>query len=135
MDQPGSNSVPPGDPPPTSLIDPAWEKWRNEQVQTISTILSQVFKVEDEVRQSKAPSRLLRTRHSTNDEQEICEKLKAIRQQISEYEQVLQLSIKRIDKALQVVRPPEPVPETPEDKPTSRLKEFIRWVRQFFHDS
>jgi hypothetical protein len=135
MDQPVTNSAPPEIPPPHSLMDPVWEKWRNEQVQTISTILSQVFKVEDEVRQSKAPSRLLRTRHSTNNEQEICEKLNAIRQQISEYEQMLQLSIKRIDKALQVVKPPEPVPAIPEDKPTPFLKGLIKWVRQLFHPS
>lgn len=135
MDKPAPNSTSQENPPPNSLVDPSWEKWRNEQVQTISTILSQVFKVEDEVRQSKAPSRLLRTKNSTHNEQEICEKLNAIRQQISEYEQVLQLSLKRIDKALQVVNPPEPVPEIAEDKPTSRLKEFIRWVRQLFQGS
>lgn len=135
MDQPVTNSAPQEVPPPNSLVDPSWEKWRNEQIQTISTILSQVFKVEDEVRQSKAPSRLLRTKNSTHNEQEICEKLNAIRQQISEYEQVLQLSLKRIDNALQVVNPPEPVPAAAEDKPSSRLKEFIQWVRQLFQDS
>lgn len=134
MDQISSNSDPQEEPPQNSILDPAWEKWRNDQVQTISNILSHVFKVEDEVRQSKAPSRLLRTRHSTNNEQEICEKLNAIRQQISEYEQMLQLSLKRIDKALQVVKPAEPPPDPPKTKPPSRIKGLKKWARRLFRD-
>ncbi len=117
-------------------IDPSWEKWRSEQVQTISTILSNVFRVEDEVRQCKAPSRLLRNpaRQSVGNEKEVCEKLKSIRQQISEYEQMLQLSLKRIDKALQVVEPPEPTPEAPlpEKKPSGILG-LKKWVMDLFH--
>jgi hypothetical protein len=51
------------DTPPNNdplISDPTWEKWRSEQVETISNILSNVFKVEDAARQTKAPSRLLR---------------------------------------------------------------------------
>ncbi len=134
MDQISSNPAPQEEPPQNSIVDPSWEKWRNDQVQTISNILSHVFKVEDEVRQSKAPSRLLRTKHSTGDEQEICEKLNAIRQQISEYEQMLQLSLKRIDKALQVVKPAEPLPEPPKAKPPSRIQGLKKWARNLFKD-
>jgi len=133
MDQISTNSVPQEEPPPKSLVDPVWEKWRNDQVQTISNILSHVFKVEDEVRQSKAPSRLLRTKHS-NDEQEICEKLNAIRQQISEYEQMLQLSRKRIDQALQGVQSPEILPELPKAKPLSPIEGLKKWARALFTD-
>lgn len=109
---------------------PSWEKWRNEQVQTISSILSTVFKVEDEVNQMQAPSRLLRIRGT---EEEALEKLNAIRQQISEYEQVLQLSRKRIDKALQVIQmptaPPETSKEVKKNVPLSRLKKIKKWIR------
>jgi hypothetical protein len=135
MDQISTNSIPQEESSRNSIIDPSWEKWRNDQVQTISNILSHVFKVEDEVRQSKAPSRLLRTKHSTGDEQEICEKLNAIRQQISEYEQMLQLSLQRIDKALQVVQPAAPLAEPAKAKPPSRIAGLKKWARRLFKDS
>jgi hypothetical protein len=116
-------------------LDPSWEKWRNEQIQTISSILSNVFRVEDEVHQIQAPSRLLRNpaRQSAGDEKEICEKLNAIRQQISEYEQMLQLSLKRIDHALQEIHPPEaqeckiptPVPQA------TKFENFKNWVKRY----
>ena len=114
-----------------SPLDPAWENWRNEQVQTISNILSNVFKVEDEVRQMQAPSRLLRNpaRQSAGSEEEICEKLNAIRQQISEYEQMLQLSLKRIDTALKVIQPPEPEKPDPIAQKTSKLESLKNWVK------
>lgn len=119
-------------------IDPSWEKWRNEQVQTISSILSNVFKVEDEVRQCQSPSRLLRNpaRQAVGNEKEVCEKLSAIRQQISEYEQMLQLSLKRIDKALEVVQPSDPVPIAPpeEKKPSKRLG-LKKWVMSLFRST
>ena len=121
-----------------SPIDPSWEKWRSEQVQTISTILSNVFKVEDEVQQRQAPSRLLRNpaRQSGGNEEEITEKLNAIRKQISEYEQVLQLSLKRIDNALQEIHPHE-VKETPKKpipavKKVPKLKNFKNWLMESF---
>jgi hypothetical protein len=115
-----------------SPLDPSWEKWRNDQVQTISNILSNVFKVEDEVRQMQAPSRLLRNpaRQSGDKEEEICEKLKAIRHQISEYEHVLQLSLKRIDTALKVIHPSEPeklVAAAP--KKISTFESLKKWVK------
>ncbi len=114
-------------------IDPSWEKWRNEQIQTISSILSNVFKVEDEARHLQAPSRLLRNpaRQSGGCEKEICEKLSAIRQQISEYEQMLQMSLKRIDNALQEIHPQTPeVVETPVPvKQTTKFESFKNWVK------
>jgi hypothetical protein len=115
-------------------VDPSWEKWRNEQVQTISSILSNVFRVEDEVRQIQAPSRLLRNpaRQSGGSEKEICEKLNAIRQQISEYEKMLQLSLKRIDSALQEIHPCETqvLPEKPAPvKPITKFESFKNWVK------
>jgi hypothetical protein len=114
--------------------DPSWEKWRNEQIQTISSILSNVFRVEDEVRQIQAPSRLLRNpaRQSGGDEKQICEKLNAIRQQISEYEQMLQLSLKRIDNALQEIHPQTPqVVETPAPvKQVTKFEKFKNWVKR-----
>jgi hypothetical protein len=116
-------------------MGPSWEKWRNEQVQTISSLLSNVFKVEDEVRQCKAPSRLLRNpgTQSVGNEKELCAKLNAIRQQISEYEQVLQLSLKRINKALEVIQPAEPVPGAPPPvKPLSKIGKFKKWIRDCF---
>ena len=113
--------------------DPAWEKWRNEQIQTISSILSNVFKVEDEARQIQAPSRLLRNpaRQSGGGEKEICEKLSSIRQQISEYEQMLQLSLKRIDNALQEIHPQTPeVIETPAPvKQVTKFESLKNWVK------
>lgn len=117
-------------------IDPSWEKWRNEQVQTISSILSNVFRVEDEVRQIQAPSRLLRNpaRQSAGDEKEICEKLNAIRQQISEYEQMLQLSLKRIDNALQEIHPQESEAcETPAPvQQLTKFQNFKNWLKKKF---
>ena len=115
-------------------IDPTWEKWRNEQIQTISSILSNVFRVEDEVRQIQAPSRLLRNpaRQSGGGEKEICEKLNAIRQQISEYEQVLQLSLKRIDNALQEIHPQmHEVAQTPAPvTQITKFESFKNWVKK-----
>ena len=116
-------------------LDPSWEKWRNEQIQTISSILSNVFRVEDEVRQIQAPSRLLRNpaRQSGGGEKEICEKLNAIRQQISEYEQMLQLSLKRIDNALQEIHPCEAQehPKTPAPvKQITKFENFKNWVKK-----
>ncbi len=124
------NSEPRVGPP----VDPSWEKWRNEQIQTISSILSNVFRVEDDVRQIQAPSRLLRNpaRQSGGGEKEICEKLNAIRQQISEYEQLLQLSLKRIDNALQEIHPKTPeVIETPAPvKQITKFESFKNWVKK-----
>jgi|GEM_PF-1693051 len=116
-------------------IDPSWEKWRNEQVQTISSILSNVFRVEDEVRQIQAPSRLLRNpaRQSGGDEKEICEKLNAIRKQISEYEQLLQLSLKRIDNALSEIHPQESPacdPPAPPVEPPTKFGRLKKWVKK-----
>jgi hypothetical protein len=142
MDKPTSDNA--ELPPPTdnlearNPIDPSWEKWRNEQVQTISNILSNVFKVEDEVKQIQAPSRLLRNpaRQSGGSEQEITAKLNAIRQQISEYEQVLQLSLTRIDKALRVIQPPEPeAPPKKTPKRRFRLEGLRNWLKNKFRSS
>lgn len=107
-----------------SFLDPIWEKWRSEQVQTISNILSNVFKIEDEVRQSQAPSRILRNsaQESMGSEQEMYQKLSAIREQLSEYERVLELSRKRIDKVLQVIQPVEPTPEPPKTNTSPKFK-------------
>jgi small-conductance mechanosensitive channel len=136
MDNTPSNAHPEEEPPQEpALIDPSWEKWRNEQVQTISNILSNVFKVEDEVRQIQAPSRLLRNpaRKSGGSEEEICEKLNAIRQQISEYEQMLQMSLKRIDSALKVIQPHEleekPEQTAPVVKTPRKLGSLKKWVK------
>src|SRR4051812_46123557 len=76
-----------------SLLGPSWENWRNEQIQTISMILVQVFKIEDEARQSQSTSRLLRhpAIKSGGNPEKIREKLGMLRQQISEYEKMLQL--------------------------------------------
>jgi hypothetical protein len=126
-------SEPQSEPRVGSPVDPSWEKWRNEQIQTISSILSNVFRAEDEVRQIQAPSRLLRNpaRQSGGGEKEICEKLSAIRQQISEYEQVLQLSLKRIDNALQEINPQtaEAV-ETPAPVKLTKFESFKNWVKR-----
>jgi hypothetical protein len=115
-------------------IDPSWETWRNEQVQTISSILSNVFRVEDEVRQIQAPSRLLRNpaRQSAGGEKEICEKLNAIRKQISEYEQMLQLSLKRIDSALQEIHPQETETcKTPAPvQQVTKFERFKKWLKK-----
>ncbi|MGD0665283.1 MAG: hypothetical protein ABSA17_06090 [Rhabdochlamydiaceae bacterium] len=108
--------------------DASWDKWRTEQVQTITQILSNVFKVEDEARQMQAPSRLLRRSSidSPEAEAEIRDKLNLIREQISEYEEMLKLGLKRIDTALEKIDPPKPeiVPE-PSIKKVSILKRII----------
>ncbi len=110
--------------------DPDWEKWRNEQVQTISNILSNVFKVEDEAHQTRAPSRLLR--NPAKEPEEVFEKLNSIREQISEYEQMLQLGRKRIDKVLEVIQPTPAQPQKIEEtsKPISRIHGLRKWVRR-----
>ena len=86
---------------------PTWDNWRTEQVRTITQILSNVFKVEDEARQMKAPSRLLRRSSidSPEAEIEIRQKLNQIRQQISEYEEVLKFGMKRVNNALEKIEP------------------------------
>ena len=114
-------------------LDPSWEKWRNEQIQTISTILSHVFKVEDEARQTQTPSRLLHNPASPlGNEKEVYEKLSAIRKQISEYEQMLQLSLKRIDNALLEIHPPPPKmaeQPTPAPKKISKFNQLKEWLK------
>jgi len=88
----------------------AWDKWKTEQVQTISQILTNVFKVEDEARQMQAPSRLLRrsSLDSPEAEAQIRHKLCQIRKQISEYDDILKMGLQRIDKALEKIDPPKP---------------------------
>lgn len=111
------------------ISDPTWEKWRSEQVETISNILSNVFKVEDAARQTKAPSRLLRNPAimAGKSEDEIREKLKLIREQLSEYEQMVQIGLKRIDNALQIIQPPRAEPEKPVLPPAK-----INWLKKLF---
>lgn len=111
--------------------DASWDKWRSEQVQTITQILSNVFKVEDEARQMQAPSRLLRrsSLDSPEAEAEIRRKLGQIRQQISEYEEVLRLGRQRVDKALKKIDPVEPE-KTPE--PEKSRHTFIDRIKRFF---
>lgn len=121
-----------------SSYDSCWEKWRTEQVQTITQILSHVFKAEDEARQIQAPSRLLRNSciDSPEKEVEIRKKLTQIREQISEYEQMLKLGIERIESALEELNPSpaspsEHLPRTtslPLKKKTSTLK---KWMKKF----
>ena len=116
------------------LADPSWEKWRNEQIQTISTILSNVFKVEDEARQTQTPSRLLHNpANPLGSEKEVYEKISAIRKQISEYEQMLQLSLKRIDNVLLEIHPPSPkIAEQLAPNPTkkaSKLGRLKNWLK------
>lgn len=105
---------------------PAWDSWRTEQVRTITQILSNVFKVEDEARQMKAPSRLLRRSSidSPEAEAEIRQKLNQIRQQISEYEEMLKLGLQRVNNALEKIEPVhlQPLPEVP--KAPSLLKKL-----------
>src|SRR5574342_1134716 len=103
------------DKPDISFYDASWDKWRTEQVQTITHILSSVFKVEDEARQMQAPSRLLRRSSidSPEAEAEVRNKLTQIRRQISEYEEMLRLGLQRIDNALEKIEPSkqETIPE------------------------
>jgi hypothetical protein len=132
------NSEPHSEPRVGPPIDPSWEKWRNEQIQTISSILSNVFRVEDEVRQIQAPSRLLRNpARQSGGEKEICEKLSAIRQQISEYEQMLQLSLKRIDNALQEIHPktPEVIQAPAPVKQITKFENLKNWVKKLLRFS
>lgn len=114
--------------PDISSYDTSWDNWRTEQVQTITQILSTVFKVEDEARHVNAPSRLLRcsSAGSPEAEAEIRKKLTQIRTQISEYEELLKLGLKRVDHALGNIEPPSQkvVPE-PAIQPTSFLKRLI----------
>lgn len=117
------------------LSDPSWEKWSKEQVETISNILSNVFKVEDAARQTKTPSRLLKNPSMMEEkqEEEIRKKLKLIRQQLAEYEQMVQLGLRRIDNALEIIQPPKPperekVHPLPQQKP-SGLK---NWIKKLF---
>jgi Asp-tRNA(Asn)/Glu-tRNA(Gln) amidotransferase C subunit len=81
----------------------SWDACRNEQVKTITTLLSHIFKAEDEVLQMKESSRLLRLSpiDVSERQQEMRHKLSLIRKQISEYEQVLKLSLERIENALE----------------------------------
>lgn len=97
-------------------LAPDWEKWRSEQVETISNILSHVFKVEDAARQTQAPSRLLSACKAGKNEEEIRDKLYLIRQQLSEYEQLVQIGLKRIDNALEIIQPPQEKPPEPVQK-------------------
>lgn len=111
-------------------FDASWDKWKVEQVQTITQILSHVFKVEDEARQMQAPSRLLRRSSidSPEAEAEMRTKLNQIREQISEYEAVLKLGLQRIDQALGKIEP-QSSPSEPEIQKTvslmSRIKSFF----------
>ncbi|MGH2613105.1 MAG: hypothetical protein ACRDFB_08685 [Rhabdochlamydiaceae bacterium] len=121
-----------------SSYDASWDKWRTEQVQTITQILSTVFKVEDEARQMQAPSRLLRrsSMDSPEAEAEIHKKLTQIRQQISEYEAMLKLGLKRVDNALEKIEPlqytrPKITPEI-SIKPVSRFKRLIEKLKLLF---
>ncbi|HNA62616.1 MAG TPA: hypothetical protein PKW79_06035 [Rhabdochlamydiaceae bacterium] len=113
-------------PTPEDPLTPEWEKWRNEQVETISNILSHVFKVEDAARQTKTPSRLLSAMKAGKNEEEIRHKLNQIRHQLSEYEQMVQLGLKRIDNALQIIQPPKSV--EPEKPPEPIRKNWLKRV-------
>ena len=106
------------DKPDISSYDASWEEWRSQQVQTITHILSSVFKVEDEARQMQAPSRLLRRSSvdSPEDEEKIRHKLTQIRQQISEYEEMLKLGLKRVENALEKIEPPAQEEKAPVKK-------------------
>ena len=123
------------DKPGISSYDTSWDKWRTEQVQTITQILSTVFKVEDEARQMKAPSRLLRrsSMDSPEDQAEIRKKLTQIRQQISEYEDVLKLGLKRVDNALEKIEPVkvEKAPE-PQTQKISAVRQLINKFKNSF---
>ncbi len=103
------------DKPDISSYDASWDEWRSQQVQTITQILSSVFKVEDEARQMQAPSRLLRRSSvdSPENEAEIRQKLTQIRQQISEYEEMLKLGLKRVETALEKIEPTQQEEKAP----------------------
>ncbi len=112
-------------------FDASWDKWKVEQVQTITQILSHVFKVEDEARQMQAPSRLLRrsSLDSPEAEAEMRNKLSQIREQISEYEAVLKMGRDRIEQALGKIEPQssDPVAETQKTVSLmSRIKSFFQ---------
>lgn len=96
-----------GSKPDISSYDASWDEWRTEQVHTITQILTTVFKVEDEARQMQEPSRLLRRSSiaSPEDEAAIRQKLTLIRKQMSEYEEMLKLGLKRVDHALEKIEP------------------------------
>ncbi len=115
---------------PDSTDKPAWDNWRTEQVRTITQILTNVFKVEDEARQMKAPSRLLRRSSidSPEAEAEVRQKLNQIRQQISEYEEMLKLGMQRVNKALEKIEPVslQKPPETP------KRQTLIQKLKLFF---
>ncbi len=101
-----------------------WEKWRNEQVETISNILSHVFKAEDAARQTKTPLKLFSGSISQSEsEEEVRQKLELIRKQLSEYEQMVQIGLRRIDRALQIIPPPKAIPK-------NWLK---RWIKRLTH--
>lgn len=119
-------------PTPEDPLTPEWEKWRNEQVETISNILSHVFKVEDAARQTKAPSRLLSAMKAGKNEEEIRHKLNQIRHQLSEYEQMVQIGLKRIDNALQIIQPLKPVEPEKTLEPVRKnwLKRLIDRLRK-----
>ena len=112
-------------------FDASWDKWKVEQVQTITQILSHVFKVEDEARQMQAPSRLLRrsSLDSPEAEAEMRNKLSQIREQISEYEAVLKMGRDRIEQALGKIEPQssDSVAETQKTVSLmSRIKSFFQ---------
>lgn len=109
----------------------SWDKWRTEQVQTITQILSTVFKAEDEARQMQAPSRLLRrsSLDSPEAEAEIREKLTQIRQQISEYEEMLKLGLKRVDNALEKIEPAKL--EAIQELPIQKISTLRRLINKF----
>jgi hypothetical protein len=119
-------------PTPEDPLAPDWEKWRNEQVETISNILSHVFKVEDAARQTKTSSRLLSAMKAGKNEEEIRHKLNQIRHQLSEYEQMVQIGLKRIDNALQIIQPLKPVEPQKNLEPVRKnwLKRLIDRLRK-----
>lgn len=115
---------------PDSTDKSAWNKWRTEQVHTITQILTNVFKIEDEARQMKAPSRLLRrsSMDSPEAEAEVRQKLNQIRQQISEYEEMLKIGMQRVNKALENIEPVslQKAPETPKNQTFLQKLLFFR---------
>lgn len=115
---------------PDSTECSAWNKWRTEQVHTITQILTNVFKIEDEARQMKAPSRLLRRSSidSPEAEAEVRKKLNQIRQQISEYEEMLKIGMQRVNKALEKIEPVslQKIPEAPKKQTLLQKLFFFR---------
>lgn len=119
--------------PDISSYDTSWDKWRTEQVQTITQILTAVFKVEDEARQIKAPSRLLRRSSVDAPEAEVHQKLIQIRKQISEYEEMLKLGLQRIDSALEKIEPIKTeVAPAPAHQKVSKLRHLFAQLRTVF---